>query len=396
VISNRGGDVRNRVAVRTVLIAAIVILLAILIVMTLLLAKTVAPPGVQMIEESGMTWVRSIYGFGPSADEQFAHPYSVAVGSNGDIYATDPERSRVLVFQRWGDFKRILHTGSGGKDVGMFQRPESIALDPQDNLYIADSWANKVIVFDLNGDYVREWQVPGQPRGIAVTADEVFVLGPGTVYVYSDDGELLRQFGTRGKKPGQIDAYQGIAVREDMVYIADSYNRRIQAFDTHGTLAWSAPETVTPTPSLGSTTTAEQAAEVQWDLPQDLTFDGKGNLVVADAFRFQLMVVDPDNGDIVGNYGEIGVQDGEFYYPTSVAYDSERDWFVVADTQNQRLQVVRLPGTSDSPLMSTARRVEASPWRFLALPVMCLVLLFVTAIYKWIRWSRGVALEDTP
>jgi len=386
---------RNRVAVRSVLIASIVILIAVLIVMTFLLARTVAPPGVQMIEESGMTWVRSIYGFGPSADEQFAHPYSVAVGSNGDIYATDPERSRVLVFQRWGDFKRILHTGAGGKEVGMFQRPESIALDSQDNLYIADSWANKVIVFDVDGEYVREWQVSGQPRGIAVSSGEVFVLGPGTVYVYSDTGELLRQFGTRGKKPGQIDAYQGIAVKGDMVYIADSYNRRIQAFDTHGTLAWSAPDTVTPTPSPGSTTTVEEAAEVMWDLPQDLTFDGKGNLVVADAFRFQLLTVNPKNGDIIGNYGEIGVQDGEFYYPTSVAYDAARDWFVVADTQNQRLQVVRLPGTTDSSLLPTARRIEASPWRFLALPVICLVLLLITAIYKWVKWGREVAVEHT-
>jgi len=386
--------VQHRVAIRTVLIAAIVILLAVLIVMSLLLAKTVAPPGVQQIPESGMTWIRSIYGFGPSADEQFAHPYSVAVGSNGDIYATDPERSRVLVFARWGDFKRILHTGAGGQEQGMFQRPESIALDAQDNLYIADSWANKVIVFDVEGRYLREWKVPAQARGIAVDAGQVFVLGPGTVYVYSDTGELLRQFGTRGKRPGQIDAYQGIVTRDGMVYIADSYNRRIQAFDAQGTLAWSAPETVTPTPSVGNTTTANAPDKISWDLPQDLTFDGNGNLVVADAFRFQLVVVNPDNGDILGTYGELGAQDGEFYYPTSVAYDEDRDWFVVADTQNQRLQVVRLPGTTDSPLLPTARRIEASPWRFLVLPIVCLVLLFAFAVYKWIRWGRDIAIED--
>jgi len=386
--------VQHRVAIRTVLIAAIVILLAVLIVMSLLLAKTVAPPGVEQIPESAMTWIRSIYGFGPSADEQFAHPYSVAVGSNGDIYATDPERSRVLVFARWGDFKRILHTGAGGLEQGMFQRPESIALDSRDNLYIADSWANKVIVFDVEGRYLREWTVPAQARGIAVDSGQVFVLGPGTVYVYSDSGELLRQFGTRGKRPGQIDAYQGVAARDGMVYIADSYNRRIQAFDAQGTLAWSAPETVTPTPSVGDTTTADAPDTVEWDLPQDLTFDGNGNLVVADAFRFQLVVVDPDNGDIIGAYGELGAQDGEFYYPTSVAYDEDRDWFVVADTQNQRLQIVRLPGTTDSPLLSTARRIEASPWRYLALPIVCLVLLFGVAVYKWIRWGRDIATED--
>ncbi|MDO8987082.1 MAG: NHL repeat-containing protein, partial [Coriobacteriia bacterium] len=231
----------SRTFVRSTLIAAIVVLLVLLAAMSFLFVKTVSPPGVVQIPDTRMTWVRSIYGFGPSAEEQFAHPYSVAIDSNGDIYATDPERARILVFARHGDFKRIVHTGGGGTEPGMFQRPESIALDARDNLYIADSWGNKVVVFDPEGHFVREWSVPGQPRGIAVNSRQVYVLGPGTVYVYSAAGEALRQFGTRGKRPGQIDAYQGIAVRDGRVYIADSYNHRIQAFDTQGTLAWSSP-----------------------------------------------------------------------------------------------------------------------------------------------------------
>lgn len=379
----------SRGAIRTALISAIVVLLVILIVMSMLLVKTVAPPGVEQIPDTRMTWIRSIYGFGPSADEQFAHPYSVAVGSNGDIYAADPERARVLVFERWGDYKRIVHTAGGGADTGMFQRPESIALDPEDNLYIADSWANKIIVFDKNGRYLREWKVPAQPRGITVDAGEVYVLGPGRVYIYSESGDELRQFGSRGKQPGQIDAYQGIAVKDGMIYIADSYNKRIQAFDANGTLAWVAPATSAPTPSTMDTASIESSNEVEWDLPQDLCFDAAGNLVVADAFRFQLVVVDPKDGSIIGDYGGIGQQDGEFYYPTSVAYDADRDWFVVADTQNQRLQIVRLPGTTDSPLLPSARRIESSPWRYAVPTLACLVALFMLAIVQWIRWGRG-------
>ncbi len=379
----------HRGLIRGILIAAVLVLLGMLVALGFLFVKAETPPGVQIIEDTGMEWVRSIYGFGPSAEEQFAHPYSVAIGSNGDMYATDPERARILVFARGGDFKRIVHTGAGGTAQGMFQRPESIALDPQDNLYIADSWANKVIVFDPQGEFVREWKTPGQPRGIAVDGGQVYVLGEGRVLVYNLAGAELRQFGTRGKKPGQIDAYQGIEVRNGRVYIADSYNRRIQAFDTQGTLAWSNPSTTTPVASIDSSHVADATSAVLWDLPQDLTFDGKGNLVVADAFRFQLVVVDPDNGSIIGAYGDVGATDGEFYYPTSVAYDPDRDWFVVADTQNQRLQVVRLPGTTDSPLLPSARRIEASPWRYVVAPVIGLVLLLLFAVYKWIRWGRA-------
>lgn len=374
--------------IRGILITAVVVLVALLVGLSMLFVQVETPPGVQIIEDTEMEWVRSIYGFGPSAEEQFAHPYSVAVGSNGDIYATDPERSRVLVFARYGDFKRIVHTGAGGVTEGMFQRPESVALDSQDNLYIADSWADKVIVFDQRGEFVREWSVPGQPRGIAVDGGQVYVLGPGKVFVYNLGGAELRQFGTRGKKPGQIDAYQGIAVRDGRVYIADSYNRRIQAFDTQGTLAWSNPETSTPSASFETSHAPEGAESLLWDLPQDLTFDGVGNLVVADAFRFQLLVVDSENGDIIGAYGDTGAADGEFYYPTSVAYDADRDWFVVADTQNQRLQVVRLPGTTNDAALTAARRVEASPLRYVLPPLIVLGILLVFAVYKWIRWGR--------
>src|SRR5580698_9716947 len=32
-------------------------------------------------------------------------------------------------------------------------------------------------------------------------------------------------------------------------------------------------------------------------------------------------------------------------YPTGIAYDKTRDWFAVADTSNNRVQIIRLPGT---------------------------------------------------
>lgn len=376
----------NRAFVRGLLVATVVVLLAVLVVLSVLFAKVATPPGVADDPRARMEWVRSIYGFGPSADEQFAHPYSVAVASNGDIYATDPERARILVFARSGDFKRLIHTGAGGTAEGMFQRPESIALDTRDDLYIADSWANKIIVFDPDGRFVREWPVPAQPRGIAVSQGQVYVLGPGRVYVYNLAGQELLQFGSRGSRPGQIDAYQGIAVRDGRVFIADSYNRRIQAFGTQGTLDWSNPTTPSVSSSQEMTHTEVTTG---WDLPQDLTFDAVGNLVVADAFGFRLVVVDPKDGEIIAGYGEAGSADGQFYYPTSVAYDVARDWFVVADTQNQRLQVVRLPGSTDEPLLPSARRIVASPARYAIPSLVALFIVLCFAVFRWIALVRA-------
>lgn len=379
-------------APRIALAFAILVLLGVLVFLGIQFMKVAEPPGVVHLQSSGMEWVRSIYGYGSTPEDQLETPYSVAIGPKGDIFVAEPTKAQVVRFSPFGEFKSIVRTSPAGRGQGQFIRPESIAVDTNGDLYIADSWANKVIVFDSANRYVREWQVPSQARGITVSDGEVYVLGVGRVYVYNLAGAQVRQFGSRGKKPGQIDAYQGIAVGNGRVYIADSYNRRIEAFDEHGTLAWSAPSTAATTTSFETTQVTEQTT-FEWDLPQDLCLDGTGNLVVADAFLFQLVAVNAKDGSVMGSYGDFGNQDGEFFYPTSVAYDPVRDWFAVADTQNNRVQIVRLPKTSSSPVATAVRRIESSATRYLLVPVLLLLTLLVVSVVQWIRWGRAAG-ED--
>ena len=388
----RVSDVNGRAnAARIALALAIVVLLGVLVFLGIQFMKVAEPTGVVHLNSSGMEWVRSIYGYGSAPEQQLESPYSVAIGPRGDIYVAEPTRAQVVRFSSFGEFKSIVRTGQGGRGKGQFIRPESIAVDTDGNLYIADSWANKIIVFDRAGGYVREWPVPSQARGVTVGDGEVYVLGAGRVYVYNLAGAAVRQFGSRGKNPGQIDAYQGVAVGNGRVYIADSYNSRIEAFDEHGTLAWCNPSTPTTATSFETSRVAEATATFEWDLPQDLCLDGAGNLVVVDAFRFQLVTVDARDGSVLASYGDFGNLDGEFFYPTSVAYDPVRDWFAVADTQNNRVQIVRLPETSKSPVATAIRRIESSPTRYLLVPVALLLLLLVVSVIQWIRWGRTPA-----
>ncbi|MRR12881.1 hypothetical protein EG835_10560 [bacterium] len=283
-----------------------------------------------------------------------------------------------------------METGGEGTAQGEFKRPAAIDVDNLSRLYVADSAANKIVVFSGDGSFLREWPVPAQARGVAVEGPEVYVLGEGTVYVYDLSGVLLRQWGTRGRDTGQIDAYQGIVVHEGRVFVADAYNKRIQAFDTNGTLAWANPATSTPTPSFESTAASASESSFKWDLPQDLTVDGAGRLVVIDAFRFQLVVVDPNDGSVLESYGDFGTAEGEFFYPTSIEYDAVRDRFVVADTQNRRVQIVTIPDSAASDGVTTAiRRVEASPSRFLAAPALVLLVVLGYALVQWKRWGRS-------
>jgi len=84
--------------------------------------------------------------------------------------------------------------------------------------------------------------------------------------------------------------------------------------------------------------------------------------VLVDPFRFRIVVVDPKTRAIATEkgangkrgrqavYGDYGQSDGMFAYPTGIAYDKTRDWFAVADTYNNRVQIVRLPETGGNVL----------------------------------------------
>lgn len=384
---------------RAILTLVIVMLVALMAGLLIFFYTTLRPSGLPdragSGASSGLTWVRSMYGFGPAADEQLKSPTSVAVAPNGDVYATDPGRARVMVFRSDGTFKKLLHTGAGGTAAGQFIRPESIDVDEDGTVYIADSWARKIIAFDASGKVVREYPADQQARGVAVDAGKVYMLDIGKVIVFEEGGKRLSAFGTRGPKPAQIDAYQGIAARGGRIFVADSFNKRIQRFTEDGKVEWTIPNGVAArkaglTESRSDESSSATVPDHHWDLPQDLVFDGAGRLLVIDAFNFEIAVVNPDTGKVVRRYGEFGSVDGQMYYPTSIDYDSRRDWIVVADTQNDRVQIVRIPDTAQGAAAGLWR-ATASPYRYLAVPIA--LLLVAIAIVIWS--ARGLLTRKT-
>jgi DNA-binding beta-propeller fold protein YncE len=55
------------------------------------------------------------------------------------------------------------------------------------------------------------------------------------VQVFDDQGRLLLNWGESGSSPGQFWLPNGIAIsRDNDIYVADSYNRRIQVFKYTG------------------------------------------------------------------------------------------------------------------------------------------------------------------
>lgn len=74
-----------------------------------------------------------------------AKPY-LTVATNGDVYATDPQLYRVLVYNQAGELKASF--GNFGVDANKFDLPTGIAVDPATNVVvIADANNNRIMNF---------------------------------------------------------------------------------------------------------------------------------------------------------------------------------------------------------------------------------------------------------
>jgi sugar lactone lactonase YvrE len=381
---------------RVVLIGTLVLLLLLLLALGYFVAQVVVPSGAPRSAKDlpiGLEWVRSIYGFGPGEGEQFISPVDTAIAPDGSIWGTDPQRSRVLGFNPDGSFRSQLTAGAGKPGPGNLWQPEGMVADSAGDLYVVDRGSQKVMVFDPKGRLLREWEMPS-PLEIVVAADRLYVSCTPGVAVVSTTGKLLSLWGSRGIGPEEFDTPHGVAVGSDgTVYVSDTNNLRVKAYAPDGTLLWVWPKNRTTASRAGVRPRADVSPLL---LPTGMTMDGAGRLVVADAFSNDLVVlrVSKTGANLVGRYGANGSKDGYFSYPTGVSYDAARDWFSVADTGNDRLQVVRIPGSAAPGLDAILGRATSglSPW--CAIPVALIVAAMLFALFRdRARRSQRVADE---
>jgi DNA-binding beta-propeller fold protein YncE len=173
------------------------------------------------------------------------------------------------------------------------------------------------------------------PRNLEVASDgTLFLLDTGNhrVLHLSPQGTLLNTWGQFGSleagsaQPGSFNEPWGISIGpEGNVFIADTWNHRIQKFSPEG-------EFLASWGYFGQ----REAPESFWG-PRDVAIDSSGHVYVSDTGNKRIVVFDT-NGNFLTEFGEVGFGDGQFDEPSGLAIDSDGNLYV-ADTWNQRIQV---------------------------------------------------------
>lgn len=306
----------------------------------------------------GIEPVMAIYGPGKGQLPRFDSPMGADWGKSDNIYVADSSNNRIAAFKKTGEFIRefggfgIAKPMRGAKATwkpGLLNYPTDVAVDPRSGeVYVADFYNDSISVFDSEGAFLRRFPDPTKRvgkggsgaggRGIAVTSvavadGKVYATDTYQILVFDLKGKLLKQFGLPGLDPGQLDHPNGLAVdSRGLIYVSDSNNTRVTAFAPDGKPIWTTGEKVSD---------LKKESENPFKLPRGLSVMPDGSILVADPIGQNLVRLSED-GVVIAEYGVRGATSGEFNFPNDVS--TLDDLVLVADRENNRVQVVRLIG----------------------------------------------------
>ncbi len=299
----------------------------------------------------------------------FSNPCSVSLAPDGIAYVVSRGNEN-----NFGMRVTKLFLGEPGEEEvhGEFCRfgdadgrllwPNSVAVDATGNVYVSDDWQNRIAVFDADGNFQRHWGVSGDGEGqlhgasgLAFDSDDNIWVADAynhRIQKFTKDGEFLASCGRRGDGPGEFNSPWGLTIDENgSVYVADWKNSRVQKLSPDGDY-------------LAEFGRSDDSSQVL-NHPSDVAVDGEGDVYVADWGNNQVRVYDPDANliaTLVGDAQELSKwalmglnanpdmrkmrrrvktlePEWRFCYPTSVVYDRDHDWLIVADTMRGRLQI---------------------------------------------------------
>ena len=159
-------------------------------------------------------------------------PLGITISPDGHIYVCDGAYVCVCVFHLNGKF--MFSFGSHGSGDKCFNWPSDLCFASDGLLYITDFDNSRICVYDKDGVFIRKFTTTFRPKCIDATNCGHLIVSSwrsDKVMIYTTGGDLVHAFGERGSKLGQFVGPDGVSVDSDgLIYIADCNNHPIQLF----------------------------------------------------------------------------------------------------------------------------------------------------------------------
>jgi DNA-binding beta-propeller fold protein YncE len=172
-----------------------------------------------------------VKGWGGPGYDWLGSEHNVYIDHKGFVWITGdsckdvdkPDDDQILKFTQDGEFVVQLghpSVSKGDNDTENFNRPPNVQVNPKTNeLFVADGYGNhRIIVLNADtGEFKRMWGAFGNPpKG-------QYVCRPGEPETFTGDGA-----------PDFAVPHVLLLSHDDLLYVADRGNRRIQVFSLDG------------------------------------------------------------------------------------------------------------------------------------------------------------------
>ncbi len=332
----------------------IAILLVALIALLFVYFMLTKPPVSNVAKkQSDFKHLFSIYGF---EGDLLRRPTSVALDAKGQIYVADTGKNRVVVFDSSGSF--VNQFGDQGEGKFKIKDPIGVTVAPDGRVFVLSKTLSKIVEYNGSFQPVKEILFNDFPLSMTIHDKKLYVTTARGIMVGDLDGNLITSLGKRGVAPGEFQMPGGIAVGENgNIYVADSLNYRVQAFNKDGNPLWQYGKPLPPDKAV-----TYQGKDRKFGLPASIALDDSGHLYVVDGLNCQITVLNT-KGQKIETLGDIGHDDGFFYYPEGITYAGQGK-LALADKFNDRIEVFQVPlATPASPSATTCTGLPRSAIR---------------------------------
>jgi DNA-binding beta-propeller fold protein YncE len=294
----------------------------VLIVLSLTLLAISAGAGVARVDYS----LADEWGELGSADGQFRRPMGIDVDQAGNIYVADMLTGRIQKFDSGGG--RLAAWGGIGVNDGQFDELIDVDVDFAGNVYALDIKGNTVQRFDGAGGFITSWPAKRPDLNVltSITVGGISADSAGDIYVSISPQAAVRIFDGTGRthraeinstSGATLDVPTGIAVASDgTIYVADTFNRRVQSFGADGSASAQIIGSATPDGVFRMLARG------------DVEVDGQGNLYVADFANGRIHIFKSD-GTFDDSF-EVRDSSGRLALPGGIAVDAEGNVYVTA------------------------------------------------------------------